>query len=95
MFVKPLTSCSLIVVLMLLNLYSKLSQSSNHVASKPLDDEERSIRTGNGSIVMPSDRQAHDAQEFELEGLMSDDDEESHSHGKENGKLNGGPPRLR
>jgi hypothetical protein len=46
---------------------------------------------------MPSDRQAHDAQEFELEGLMSDDDDDAESrlNGKANGKANGGPPRLR
>jgi hypothetical protein len=51
---------------MLTHLYSA------HMQSPPLPkkDEERS--TTNGHAVVPS---AADAQEFELEGLMSDDDD--------------------
>lgn len=81
----------LAVVLMLLHLYSYLAPTSSTQAIK-IQDEERP--RANGSIVTAADRQAHDAQEFELEGLMSDDDDELASK-KTNGHANGGPPQLR
>lgn len=48
----------------------------------PKKDEERS--NTNGHAVLPSavDRQAADAQEFELEGLMSDDDDDTETAAK-------------
>ena len=53
----------------------------------PKKDEERS--TTNGHAVLPSvaDRQAADAQEFELEGLMSDDDDAETAAKQSNGRL--------
>ena len=56
---------------MLTHLYSAHIQPS----VLPKKDEERS--TTNGHAVVPNaiDRQAADAQEFELEGLMSDDED--------------------
>ncbi|KAK0897438.1 hypothetical protein LTR02_010720 [Friedmanniomyces endolithicus] len=68
-------------VLMLLHLYSAQATPSNG-QSKPsvkLDDEERPRVNGHHQsmrIPSTSDRQAHDAQEFELEGLMSEDEDE-------------------
>ncbi|KAK3676474.1 hypothetical protein LTR78_003750 [Recurvomyces mirabilis] len=66
-------------VLMLLHLYSAQSSGGKTtIGAKPSDDEESS-RPVNGHARVPNamDRQAHDAQEFELEGLMSDDDDEN------------------
>ena len=53
----------------------------------PKKDEERS--TTNGHTVLPSaaDRQAADAQEFELEGLMSDDEDAETAAKQTNGRL--------
>lgn len=50
-------------------------------------DEERS--TANGHTVVPTaaDRQAADAQEFELEGLMSDDEDAEAAAKQTNGRL--------
>lgn len=79
------------VVLMLVHLYSSLSPSSSVRASKDGDEERPSQ---NGHIDTASDRQAHDAQEFELEGLMSDDDDER-AEGKANGKTTGAPVQFR
>ncbi|EME43145.1 hypothetical protein DOTSEDRAFT_45128 [Dothistroma septosporum NZE10] len=62
--------------LMLLHLYSAYSDSDS-AGKKPikLDDEERPRMNGQARIPNAADRQAQDAEEFELEGLMSDDDE--------------------
>ncbi|KAK6402359.1 hypothetical protein LTR95_019080, partial [Oleoguttula sp. CCFEE 5521] len=63
-------------VLMLLSLYSANTKAAP-VPRK--DDGERPLTNGlaNGHPRIPNaaDRQAADAQEFELEGLMSDDDD--------------------
>jgi hypothetical protein len=58
---------------MLLRLYSSYDKSRAGVQIK---DEEVDVRP-NGHVRLPTaaDRQAQDAEEFELEGLMSDDDE--------------------
>jgi hypothetical protein len=73
------------VVLMLTHLYSA------HIQSPPSHkkDEERSTTNGNSVLPNAVDRQAADAQEFELEGLMSDDEdaETAAKHGN-------GRPRL-
>ncbi|KAF7185366.1 Protein YTP1 [Pseudocercospora fuligena] len=73
-------------VLMLLHLYSSYSNSpTDGKAPVKLGDEERPRANGHARIPNATDRQAADAQEFELEGLMSDDDE------PEAGKANGHP----
>lgn len=68
---------------MLIHLYSAHVQQ----VVPPKRDEERS--TTNGHAVMPNamDRQAADAQEFELEGLMSDDDDAETAAKQGNGRL--------
>lgn len=68
---------------MLIHLYS----AHVHPAVPPKRDEERS--NTNGHAVMPNamDRQAADAQEFELEGLMSDDDDAETAAKQGNGRL--------
>ncbi|TKA70235.1 hypothetical protein B0A55_06882 [Friedmanniomyces simplex] len=70
-------------VLMLLHLYSAHTGIGSGGKGKPavkLDDEERLPRVNghNHTMRIPnaSDRQAQDAQEFELEGLMSEDEDE-------------------
>lgn len=71
---------------MLLHLYSSYSNSpTNGKGPVKLGDEERPRANGHARIPNATDRQAADAQEFELEGLMSDDDE------PEAGKANGHP----
>lgn len=59
---------------MLIHLYSTNLKSSDKSVTHVNGN---TASRGNGSIRIPSndDRQAHDAQEFELEGLMSDEDE--------------------
>lgn len=61
---------------MLLHLYSAYANSNTN-GKRPvkLDDEEVPLANGHARIPTATDRQAADAQEFELEGLMSDDDE--------------------
>ncbi|QIW98447.1 hypothetical protein AMS68_003965 [Peltaster fructicola] len=71
-------------VLMMIHLYSAYAKPTE----KPIRiDDERHTR-GNGHISIPSvdDRRAHDAEEFELEGLMSDDEA---ADAQTKGKLNG------
>ncbi len=66
---------------MLLHLYSA---QANPIDGKvksavKLDDEERPRVNGHHHamrVPSASDRQAHDAQDFELEGLMSEDEDE-------------------
>ncbi|KAK5115917.1 hypothetical protein LTR62_000373 [Meristemomyces frigidus] len=65
------------VVLMLLHLYSANAAGSKKVQSKSGDEEASRPLNGHPRIPNAADRQAHDAQEFELEGLMSDDEDEN------------------
>lgn len=65
---------------MLLHLYSAYAPDTSK-GKKPMKagDEERPMM-GNGHVRLPNgvvERQAQDAQEFELEGLMSEDEEEA------------------
>ena len=61
---------------MLLHLYSHYApDNSTTKKSAKFSDEERPLTNGHARIPDMADRQAHDAQEFELEGLMSDDEE--------------------
>lgn len=71
---------------MLLHLYSAFAKPKDN-DRKPikLGDEERPLVNGHASIPSDADRRSHDAQEFELEGLMSDDEE------PETSKANGHP----
>ena len=73
---------------MLIHLYS----ANISPTALPSKDEERPHTNGNGHlngharVPNAADRQAADAQEFELEGLMSDDeDAEAGAHAKLNG----------
>ena len=62
---------------MLLHLYSHYaSDSSASKKTVKFSDEERPLTNGHARVPDLADRQAHDAQEFELEGLMSDDEHE-------------------
>ena len=56
---------------MLTHLYSAHMQPS----VSPKKDEERSTTNGHAIVPNAIGRQAADAQEFELEGLMSDDED--------------------
>jgi hypothetical protein len=58
---------------MLLRLYSSYDTTPAAVQLK--DDESEARPNGHVRIPTAADRQAQDAEEFELEGLMSDDDE--------------------
>lgn len=61
---------------MLLHLYSAYATpQQNNKNPVKLGDEERPLTNGHARIPNDIDRQSHDAQEFELEGLMSDDEE--------------------
>ena len=73
---------------MLLHLYSGFSPATNAAGhqSLKLDGEQRPLANGHMRMPPPT---ARDAQEFELEGLMSDDDE--HEPLKSD-KANGVPP---
>ncbi|KAK5689184.1 hypothetical protein LTR17_026457 [Elasticomyces elasticus] len=75
-------------ILMLLHLYSA-NTSAIGAGKQPVKpgDEERPHTNGHARIPNASDRQAQDAQEFELEGLMSDDEDE---RPKVNGKVGNG-----
>lgn len=69
---------------MLTHLYSA------HIQSPPVPkkDEERSSTNGHAVLPSAADRQAADAQEFELDGLMSDDDDDAETAAKYgNGRL--------
>jgi len=66
---------------MLLHLYSAKSTAGKPaLATKPGDEEASRPMNGHPRVPSAMDRQAHDAQEFELEGLMSDDDDENVKH---------------
>ncbi|KAF2773491.1 hypothetical protein EJ03DRAFT_285531 [Teratosphaeria nubilosa] len=69
-------------VLMLIHLYSAHTRSKSNANIK-LGDEEGSQLNGHVRVPNATDRQASDAQEFELEGLMSDDEDESTPRAKE------------
>jgi len=73
---------------MLLHLYSAHAGGSAGKGKLPVKagDEERPRTNGHARVPNAADRQAHDAQEFELEGLMSDDEED----GGKNRKLGNG-----
>lgn len=74
------------VVLMLLHLYSATASNIKGKAAVKLGDEEgRRPLNGHARVPNIADRQAADAQEFELEGLMSDEDEESAKPSRPNG----------
>lgn len=63
---------------MLLRLYSAYMPSPTTSPAVKSEDEERPrVVNGNGRIPNAADRRAQDAQEFELEGLMSDEDEDA------------------
>lgn len=66
---------------MLIHLYSTHDAASLQ-KNKAGNDE---ALLPNGHARTPSERQAQDVQEFELEGLMSDDEDDMH-----NRKMNGG-----
>lgn len=71
---------------MLLRLYSAYDDSPAAVQIK--DEEVHSRPNGHVRLPTAADRQAQDAEEFELEGLMSDDDDvAAGGHKKENGRL--------
>ena len=69
---------------MLTHLYSAHVQSP---VSPNKDEEQRSNTNGHAVAPNAIDRQAADAQEFELEGLMSDDDEAESAAKQGNGRL--------
>lgn len=68
---------------MLTHLYSA------HIETSPMPkkDEERSSTNGHAVLPTAADRQAADAQEFELEGLMSDDEDAEAAAKQTNGRL--------
>jgi hypothetical protein len=68
---------------MLTHLYSA------HIQSPPVPkkDEEHPNTNGHAGLPSAADRQAADAQEFELEGLMSDDDDTETAAKQSNGRL--------
>ena len=72
------------VVLMLLHLYSYYVASKAPV--KRPRDEERTLANGHARMPNVADRQAHDAQEFELEGLMSEDEDDGAAKPGANGR---------
>ncbi|CAK3937072.1 integral membrane [Lecanosticta acicola] len=66
-----------LLVLMLLRLYSAHKDpNSNSNRNVKLGDEERARANGHLRIPNDLDRQSHDAQEFELDGLISDGDDD-------------------
>lgn len=66
---------------MLLHLYSAYSTpEKGKNAAKP-DDRSRSMPNGH------VERQARDVQDFELEALMSEDEDSDPPHSKSNGRL--------
>lgn len=67
---------------MLLHLYSAHKDPNQAPKHVKLDDEERPRANGHARVPNAADRQAADAQEFELDGLMSDDDDEPKMNGK-------------
>lgn len=62
---------------------------SAHIETSPMPkkDEERSSTNGHAVLPTAADRQAADAQEFELEGLMSDDEDAETAAKQTNGRL--------
>jgi len=71
---------------MLLHLYSYYATGSDSKHPVKLGDEERPMANGHARVPNPTNRQAQDAQEFELEGLMSDDEEADAKAGLANGR---------
>ncbi|OQO04502.1 hypothetical protein B0A48_09424 [Cryoendolithus antarcticus] len=78
-YILILFSISFLLFLFVLMLLSLYSANTKAVPAPRKDDGERPLTNGpaNGHPRIPNaaDRQAADAQEFELEGLMSDDDD--------------------
>lgn len=73
------------VVLMLIHLYSANVKPT--VLPKSKDSDERApMANGHARVPNATDRQAADAQEFELEGLMSDDEDAEAGAQKQNGR---------
>ena len=70
---------------MLLHLYSAYAPDTKGKQHVKLGDEENRRPNGHARIPNAADRQAQDAQEFELEGLMSDDDDDGTKTAKPNG----------
>lgn len=68
---------------MLLRLYSAYKDPNVATKSITLHDVERPRTNGVIGLPIAGDRAAVDAQDFELEGLISDDERE---HSKTNGK---------
>ncbi|KAK3070496.1 hypothetical protein LTR53_010373 [Teratosphaeriaceae sp. CCFEE 6253] len=70
-------------VLMMLHLYSAQTNGAGNgkLHVKP-GDEERPRTNGHARVPNAADRQAHDAQDFELEGLMSEDEDDVGKHRK-------------
>ncbi|KAH0125976.1 hypothetical protein KCU66_g6559, partial [Aureobasidium melanogenum] len=73
---------SITVVNMLLRLYTYYAEAPTN--GKTPDPESRlngsALPNGHARIPDASDRQIRDAEEFELEGLMSEDDEDLPKH---------------
>ena len=67
---------------MLLRLYTYYAEAET--SGKPADPESRlngsAMTNGHARIPDASDRQIRDAEEFELEGLMSEDDDDLPKH---------------
>ncbi|KAK4543092.1 hypothetical protein LTR36_005869 [Oleoguttula mirabilis] len=61
---------------MLLHLYSYYTADPKGLKPILPRDEERPLTNGHARVPNVEDRQAHDAQEFELEGLMSEDEDD-------------------
>ena len=82
--------CKLIislVVLMLIHLYSALTTSDQ--GKKAVKPDGRPLANGHARGHSAAERQARDVQEFELEALMSEDEDDS--DGLHSGKPNGRP----
>lgn len=77
---------------MLIHLYSSYTDSNATAKSAKPESSRRTYRDiplPNGHAPAPNaavERQARDAQEFELEALMSDDEDEGESHRKPNSR---------
>ena len=77
------------VTLMLIHLYTYYTSDG---PKKPIKLTGNGHPHGNGHVRSPDqlERQAHDAQEFELEGLMSDDEDAEAGVKRANGRPRNG-----
>ena len=65
---------------MLIHLYSSAQHPQQGKGPFKPTDEERRMMNGHARVPNAADRQAPDAQEFELENLMSEDEDEDNDH---------------